>query len=91
MKFLRIFLNIRLYLFLSGILLSGTAAYYSVLGLIAIFSGAFYPILFMGGSLEFAKIVTATYIYKSKKKISIFMRLKSDKPRRALIFWRIRY
>jgi hypothetical protein len=59
---------------LSGILLSGTAAYYSVLGLIAIFSGAFYPILFMGGSLEFAKIVTATYIYKSKKKISIFMR-----------------
>jgi len=28
----------------------------------------------MGGSIEFAKLVTATYIYKSSKSISIFMK-----------------
>lgn len=61
-------------MFLSGLSLSSAAAYYSVAGLMAIFSGAFIPILLMGGSLEFAKIVTATYLYKTGKKISIFMR-----------------
>ena len=74
MKFLQIFTQIRTYLFLSGISLSTAAAYYSIAGLIAIFSGTFIPIFLMGGSLEFAKIVTATYIYKSGKAISIFMR-----------------
>jgi len=42
--------------------------------LVAIFSGSTVPILLMGGSLEFAKLVTATYIYKSSKSISIFMK-----------------
>jgi len=35
---------------LSALLLSGIAGYYSILGLAAIFTGAFWPIVFMGSS-----------------------------------------
>jgi len=66
--------DIRTFLLISGLFLSATAAYYSIAGLIAIFPGAVLPIILMGGSLEFAKLVTATYLYKSGKQISIFMR-----------------
>jgi len=75
MRFLKAFTDIRLYLFLSGFSLSSTAAYYSMIGLTALFSGAYIPILIMGGSLEFAKIVTATWLYKSRESIPIFMRI----------------
>lgn len=64
----------RILLFLAGILLSGTAAYYSVLGLQAIFNGAFIPILVMGASIEFAKIVTATFLHRSWKQIPTLMK-----------------
>jgi hypothetical protein len=64
----------KILLFLAGLLLSGTAAYYSVLGLIAIFSGAVIPIIVMGGSLEFAKVVTASYLYRHWKQISFSMK-----------------
>lgn len=64
----------RILLFLAGILLSGTAAYYSVLGLQAIFNGAFIPILVMGGSIELAKVVTATFLHKSWKQIPALMK-----------------
>ena len=74
MKFLRIFLDSRLYLFLAGIFLSVTAAYYSMVGLVALFSGATIPILIMGGSLEFAKVVSATWLYKSRQQIPLFMK-----------------
>jgi hypothetical protein len=72
---IRVLKNIRTYLLLSGLFLSSAAAYYSIAGLIAIFPGATTPILLMGGSLEFAKIVTATYLYKSGKSITLFMRI----------------
>lgn len=65
----------RILLFLAGILLSGTAAYYSVLGLAAIFNGAVIPIIVMGISLEFAKVVTASYLYRNWKSISIAMKM----------------
>lgn len=50
---------------LAGLLLSGTAAYYSILGLIAIFPGAIFSIALMGGSLEFAKLVAASWLYRN--------------------------
>ena len=53
--------------FLSAILLSGIAGYYSIIGLAAIFSGAFWPVVFMGSSLEFAKLVTASWLYRNWK------------------------
>ena len=65
----------RILLFLAGFLLSSTAAYYSVLGLIAIFNGAMIPIIVMGTSLEFAKVVTASYLYRHWKEISMSMKV----------------
>lgn len=50
---------------LAGLLLSATAAYYSIIGLIAIFPGAILPIVLMGGSLEFAKLVAASWLYRN--------------------------
>lgn len=50
---------------LAGLLLSVTAAYYSIIGLIAIFPGAVFAIALMGGSLEFAKLVAASWLYRS--------------------------
>jgi len=48
---------------IAGLLLSGTAAYYSIIGLLAIFPGAIVPIALMGSSLEFAKLVAASWLY----------------------------
>lgn len=50
---------------LAGLLLSGTAAYYSIIGLLAIFPGAVIPITLMGSSLEFAKLVAASWLYRN--------------------------
>ena len=44
--------------------LSTIASWYSVLGLTAIFSAAVVPIMIMGGSLEFAKVVTTVWLHK---------------------------
>lgn len=53
--------------FLAALLLSGIAAYYSVVGLASIFVGAFWPVVFMGSSLEFAKVVTTSWLYRNWK------------------------
>jgi hypothetical protein len=47
---------------LSAILIAGSAAYFSVTGLGVLFSGASVAVMVMAGSLEFAKLVTATYL-----------------------------
>lgn len=52
-------------LFLTAFLLSSVAAYYSVLGLVQIFPGAFWPIVIMGSTLELAKLVTASWLYRN--------------------------
>jgi hypothetical protein len=51
--------------FLTAIALSGIAAYYSVIGLTSIFVGAFWPIIFMGATLEVAKLVTTSWLYRN--------------------------
>jgi len=53
--------------FLAAILLSGIAGYYSIIGLAAIFMGAFWPVVFMASSMEFAKLVTASWLYRNWK------------------------
>ncbi len=50
---------------LCALSVSATAAYYSVIGLIAIFSAAPIPIAVMGGTLEAAKLVVASWVYKN--------------------------
>lgn len=52
-------------LFLTALMLSGVAAYYSVLGLTQIFPGAFFPVVIMGSTLELAKLVTASWLYRN--------------------------
>jgi len=53
--------------FLTAISLSGIAAYYSIIGLAAIFVGAFWPVVFMGSVLEVSKLVTASWLYRNWK------------------------
>jgi len=61
-------------LFLTAFVLSGIAAYYSVIGLIAIFSAATLPVAIMGGSLEAAKLVVASWLYRYWKSIPFLMK-----------------
>jgi len=54
--------------------LSGVAAYYSVIGLAAIFPGSFWPVVLMGSVLEGAKLVTVSWLYRNWKEIPILMK-----------------
>lgn len=51
--------------FATAIALSVIAAYYSIIGLAAIFTGAFWPIVIMGSVLEASKLVTASWLYRN--------------------------
>ena len=54
-------------LYLCGLGLSAVAAYYSIMGLIAIFSTAVIPIAIMGSILEASKLVAASWLYRNWK------------------------
>lgn len=54
--------------------LSGIAAFYAVSGLVAIFSAAAIPIAIMGGGLEVAKLVVASWLYRRWKNINFLMK-----------------
>jgi hypothetical protein len=60
--------------FLSALLLSGIAAYYSIIGLASIFVGAFWPVVFMGSSLEFAKVITTSWLYRNWREIPLLLK-----------------
>ena len=47
--------------------LSGTAAYYSVVGLSVVFVGVALPVIIMGSFLEISKIAIATYLHDKWK------------------------
>lgn len=53
--------------FLIAVFLSAIAAYYSVMGMIAIFSAAAFPVALMAGGLEAAKLITASWLYRNWK------------------------
>lgn len=55
--------------------IAGSAAFFSVVGLARVFSGAFWSIIAMGSSLEAGKLVTASYLYRHWKDISKAMRV----------------
>ena len=59
---------------IAGLLLSGTAAYYSIVGLMAIFPGSTLAIVSMGASLEFAKLVVASWLYQNWKIAPTFLK-----------------
>ena len=59
---------------LCALALSGIAAYYSVIGLAAIFTGAFWPIVFMGSVLEASKLVTTSWLYRNWKTCPLLLK-----------------
>ena len=56
--------NFKLYVGLSALLIAGSAAFFSVFGLSKLFSGAALSVVVMAGSLEFGKIVAASFLYR---------------------------
>ena len=59
---------------LSALAVSGSAAFYSVFGLSKLFAGASLQVMIMAGSLEFAKLVTASLLYQYWDKINKVLR-----------------
>jgi len=49
---------------LAALLIAGSAAYFSVFGLSKLFAGAAGSIVIMAGSLEFGKLVSASFLYR---------------------------
>jgi hypothetical protein len=49
---------------LSSLLVAGAAAYFSVLGIATLFVGSYYQVMAMAGSLEFGKLVAASYLHR---------------------------
>ena len=60
---------------LTAIAISSVAAYYSILGLVAIFSAAALPIIVMGGVLEAGKLMAAVWLHKNWKRASFAYKL----------------
>jgi cell division protein FtsB len=50
---------------LTALAVSAVSAYYSILGLTAIFSSAFVAVVIMGVTLELGKLVTASWLYRN--------------------------
>jgi len=57
---------------LSAVIIAGCAAYFSVTGLGVLFAGASVSVMVMAGSLEFAKLVAATYLKQTWGEIKGF-------------------
>jgi len=58
----------------AALLISGIAAWYSIVGLAAIFAAAQLPIIIMGASLEIGKLVTASWLYQNWKKVPFILK-----------------
>src|SRR5210317_2601210 len=52
---------------ISTLALAGSAAYYSVFGLSSLFAGARFEVIVMASSLEFSKLIIASYLHNNWK------------------------
>ncbi len=59
---------------LTALSIAGIAAWYSIVGLMAIFAGAIIPIAIMGAVLEVGKLVTAAWLHLNWKKVPWLMK-----------------
>lgn len=50
---------------IAGIILSGVAGYFSIIGLATIFSGSYISVIVMASALEASKIIVASWIYRN--------------------------
>lgn len=55
-------------IFVTAISISAIAAWYSIAGLIAVFSAAVMPVIIMGGALETGKIVATVWLHQNWKR-----------------------
>lgn len=60
---------------LIAFLISAVSAYYSILGLTAIFAAATVPVMIMGAALEAGKVMTAIWLHKNWKRAGWLCRL----------------
>jgi len=61
-------------LLVTALALSACAAYYSIMGLVAIFAAAVIPIFIMGSLLEASKLVVASWLYRNWKEVPLLMK-----------------
>ena len=59
---------------LSALAVAGSAAFYSVFGLSKLFSGATLAVIIMAGSLEFAELVSASFLYRYWTKVNTWLK-----------------
>ena len=59
---------------ITALSIAGVAGWYSIIGLIAIFSGAVIPIAIMGAVLEIGKLVTAAWLHRNWSRAPILMK-----------------
>lgn len=62
-------------LIISAILVSTLGAYFSIVGIGALFSGALVAVWLMAGSLEFAKFVLAAYLHQTWKNLNFAIKM----------------
>lgn len=55
--------------------IAGAAAFFSVYGLAHTFSGTFWSVVVMGGSLELGKLVAASYLYRYWEKTHVALKI----------------
>jgi hypothetical protein len=67
-------MTIATWLLTCALSLSAIAAYYSIVGLAAIFGAAFWPVVLMGSVLEVCKLVVASWLYRNWHITSIALR-----------------
>jgi hypothetical protein len=58
----------------TGLTISAVAAWYSIFGLMSIFSGSVVAIAIMGTVLEIGKLITASWLYRNWKTIGFLMK-----------------
>lgn len=66
--------KLNIFVLVVAILISVTSAYYSVSGLVSIFSGSAIPVAIMGSVLELGKLTTTLHLHKHWKIISGWLR-----------------
>jgi len=59
---------------LSALLIAGCAAYFSVQGLASLYTGQFLSVCLMAGSLEFGKLIAASYLDRYWKEINFLLK-----------------
>jgi hypothetical protein len=62
-------------LLIVALLISCVAGFYSISGLVSIFSGALIPVILMGGILEIAKVVNVLWLHNNWTNTKLFLKI----------------